>query len=140
MANPSELVMNSRKKIGQTLRETAIYLGKRILPAVLILSILTLISFVITRGLTVLAYSNRIFLVGVSFMMLGGIVIFAQMISSSGKIFFNNDRDPNEIKKILSPNVKSRTEIENRYNVGGQIWLIGFFCILSSILVSLTLG
>jgi hypothetical protein len=116
------------------------YLGKRILPAVLILGFLTLVSFVVTRGLTSLAYSNRIFLVGVSIMALGGIVIFAQMISSSGKIFFNNDRDPNEIKKILNPNVKSRTEIENRYNVGGQIWLIGFFCILISILVSLILG
>jgi hypothetical protein len=140
VANPSELVVNSRKKIGQYLRESFNYLVKNILPAVLVLSLLTLGSFIFTRGLTVLEYSNRIFLVGVAFMVLGGIVIFAQMISSSGKIFFNNDRDPKEIKKILNPDVKSRTEIEYRYNVGGQIWLIGFFCILVSILVSLILG
>jgi hypothetical protein len=140
VANPSELVMVSKKKLSQFIKDTFWYLLKKIIPTVIVLSLLTLLSFIFTRGLSVLEYSNRIFLVGVAVMTLGGIVIFAQMISSSGKIFFNNDRDPKEIKKILNPDVKSRSEIEHRYNAGGQIWLIGFFCILVSILVTLILG
>ncbi len=139
MANPSELVVTTKKKINQWIKDALAYIARRILPTVLVLCILTLLSFAFTRGLTSLEYSNRIFLVGVAFMALGATVIFAQMISSSGKIFFTSDRDPKEIKKILNPDVKSRTEVENRYNTGGQIWLIGFFCILASILVSLLL-
>lgn len=136
MANPSELVNKGKQFSYNAVR----YVGLRIMPAVVVFFVITALSFLFTKGMTPAAFSDRFFLVGMLVMGLGGIVIFAQMISSSGKIFFNNDRDPSEIKKILNPNPKSRGEVEHRYNVGGQIWLVGIVCMIVSALVTSLFG
>ncbi len=83
MANPSELV----NKVKQFSYNAMRYVGLRIMPAVVVFFVITALSFLFTKGLTPTAFSDRFFLVGMLIMALGGVVIFAQMISSSGKIF-----------------------------------------------------
>ncbi len=88
-----------------------------------------------------MAYSNRLFLVGVVFMVLGTAVVFAQMITGrGGDIFFGGNKDRlDKAKKFLNSGLEDRESKEKRYNVGGLLWLIGIFCILASIAVSLIL-
>jgi len=140
VANSSKLVNRSIVAIKKAITQTAYYLGKKILPAVLVVILLTGLSFIFTRGISVVAYSDRLLLAGMLVMLLGGVILFAQMISTSGKVFFTNTRDANEIKNILNPNPKHRAEVEERSNVGAQIWLIGVVCMVFSALVTILFG
>jgi hypothetical protein len=113
---------------------------KILIPGVVVVA-LTALSFLFFGPFSSLAYSNRLFLVGVAFMVMGTAVVFAQMITGRGsEIFFGGNKDRlDKAKKFLNTGLEEREIKEKRYNVGGMLWLIGIFCILASIAVSLIL-
>lgn len=113
------------------IRKSTAYIGMKILLPAIIITVLVGLSFIFFGPFSSLAYSDRMFLTGIAFMVLGTIVIFAQMITTRGmEIFFGNNRDPELIKKTLNILPGSREEVEKRYNVGAQIWFVGLSCMV----------
>ena len=129
-----EKAMVSFKKTGKAL------VTKVLIPC-LVLTALTGLSFIFYGPFSSLAYSNRLFLVGALFMVMGTAVVFAQMITGRGsEIFFGGNKDRiAKAKKFLNTGLEELEIKEKRYNVGAMLWLIGIFCILISIAVSLIL-
>ncbi len=123
--------MVSFKKTGRA------FINKIFIPGLVVIA-LTGLSFLFFGPFSSLAYSNRLFLVGVVFMVIGTAVVFAQMITGRGsEIFFGGNKDRlDRAKKFLNSGLEEREIKEKRYNVGGMLWLLGIFCILASMAVS----
>jgi hypothetical protein len=118
--------------------KTTVNFSKRVLLPALVVTVLVGLSFIFFGPISSLAYSDRLFLVGIGFMALGAVVIFAQMISTRGMdVFFGGKREEKEVKKALNLNPASRIEVEERYNVGAQLWLIGLVCMLIGAIITL---
>jgi hypothetical protein len=117
------------------------FLTKVLLPG-LVITALTGLSFFFYGPFSSLAYSNRLFLIGVVFMVIGTVVVFAQMITGRGSdIFFGGNKDRlGKAKRFLNGSLEEREIKEKRYNVGGVLWLIGIMCILASIAVTLVVS
>jgi hypothetical protein len=125
------------EKIKRTIKDGTLFTAKQILIPVLVITLIVGLSFIFFGPFSSLAYSDRMFYTGLIFMTLGAVVIFAQMITGRGmELFFSNTGFRRDAKRAYDPSPESRQEIEKRYNRGGQIWFIGFGCILAGIIVS----
>jgi hypothetical protein len=125
-------------KIKEFAIKTTVNFSKRVLLPALVVTALVGLSFIFFGPISSLAYSDRLFLVGIGFMALGAMVIFAQMITTRGMdVFFGNKREGKEVKKALNLDPASRIEVEERYNVGAQLWLIGLICMLIGAIITL---
>lgn len=121
-------------------KASRILLLKIVLPGLVLTGLVALV-LAILKAYSTLAFSNTTFLLGIGLMLLGAIVVFSQMITNRGtELFFGGNKERlARAKTILNYGLEDRLPLEKRYNVGAQIWFIGVFCILSSVVISLVL-
>ena len=125
------------EKIKQTVKNGTLFTVKQVLIPVLVITLVVGLSFIFLGPISSLAFSDRMFYTGLIFMTLGAVVIFAQMISGRGmELFFSNTGFRRDSKPTFDSSVESHQEKEKRYDRGGQIWFIGFGCILAGIIIS----
>lgn len=107
----------------------------------LILTGLVALVLIILKAYSKLAFSNYTFLLGIGLMLLGAVVVFAQMITNRGtEIFFGGNKERlARAKALLNYGLEDRLPLEKRYNVGAQIWFIGIVCVVASVVVYLVL-
>jgi len=122
-------------KVGNFLLKALAYLLKKVLLPAVILGILTALSFLFTGKFSVLALSDRFFWVGMAFTILAGILVLFQGMTGRDFGVPTVVRKPAEAKKLLDHNLDIRANMEKRYNIAGQVWLIGMACVGLSALV-----
>lgn len=128
--------MNKTKQMLE--KFTRLVLLRIVVPGLVFTGLVALVLLIL-GAYSILAFSNFTFLLGAGLMALGAIVVFAQMITNRGmELFFGGNKERLErAKKILNYGLEDRLPLEKRYNVGAQIWFIGIFCILASVVVYL---
>ncbi len=110
--------------------------GKYLLLKVLVydLALVALIaaSFLVAGPWSVLAYSDRLFWVGVVVILAGGLVVL--VMTFTGKDDAPVQR-PGESRNVLDRTPSMLSGKDKRYNISTQLWLIGLGCIGFSILM-----
>jgi thiol:disulfide interchange protein len=124
-----------KQKAGEMLLKVLVYLLKKVLLPAIVLSAVVALSFLFTGKFSVLALSDRIFWVGMAVNILAGILVLFQ--GAAGRDFgvAGVVRKPADAKKLLDSNLDIRVKMEKRYNIAGQVWLIGMACVGLSALV-----
>jgi hypothetical protein len=127
--------MQVKKKTSPWFSRFLMYLLKRILVFDFVLVALTAASFLFYGEWSALAYSDRLFLVGVIVIGLGGLAML--IVTFTNKDFGNPGaiRTPQDARNLLENNLEIREGMEKRYNIATQLWLIGLGCIGFSILM-----
>lgn len=110
------------------------YIG-RILLFSLGASVLALLSFIFTGGLTSVSLSDRIFWAGMIFMMGAVVLVIAISSAGLGQGLPNMIRRPEEARDLMEKNLKVREAMEKRYDLCILLWLAGMGCIGISVLV-----
>jgi hypothetical protein len=112
---------------------------KNILLVDLVFSLLVAISFVFTRNFSFLAYSERLFWVGLGITVLAAVVAFSATFAGSKfgvPVFI---RRPEEARKFREHIGDVRKEAVKREDVSIQLFFIGLGCIAISALVQIFL-
>jgi hypothetical protein len=120
------------------LRRALIYI-RNILLVDLGFALLVAISFLFTRGFTFLAYSERIFYTGLGITLIAFVVGLAAGFAGKSFGIPLFIRKPEEAKKMLDNFGEYRELVEQRYDTGIQIFLVGLGCIVVSALVQVFL-
>jgi hypothetical protein len=120
------------------LRKALIYI-RNILLVDLGLSLLVAFSFLFTRGFTVLAYSERIFYTGLVITLIAFVVGLAAGFSGKSFGIPMFIRKPEEAKNLLDNFGEYRDLVEQRYDTGIQIFLVGLGCVVVGALVQVFL-
>jgi len=89
-------------------------------------------SFLVAGPWSVLAYSDRLFWVGVVVILAGGLVVL--VMTFTGKDDAPVQR-PGESRNVLDRTPSMLSGKDKRYNISTQLWLIGLGCIGFSILM-----
>lgn len=132
---------NDMNKAREFLAKTSRMILLHIIVPGLILTGLVALVLIILKAYSKLAFSNYTFLLGIGLMLLGAVVVFAQMITNRGtEIFFGGNKERlARAKALLNYGLEDRLPLEKRYNVGAQIWFIGIVCVVASVVVYLVL-
>ncbi len=104
------------------------------------IGLLVAISLIFTGSLTSVAFSERIFWVGLGVTLIAGMVGFGALFSGRSfgiPVFI---RKPAEAKQLLDKMGEYRAEVEKRNNLSIQIFFVGLGCIAISALVQTLLG
>jgi hypothetical protein len=125
-------------RLKEFLRKALIYI-RNILLADLGFALLVALSFLFTRGFTFLAYSERILYTGLVITMIAFVVGLAAGFAGKGFGIPLLIRKPEEAKKLLDNFVDYRELVEQRYDTGIQIFLVGLGCVVVSALVQVFL-
>jgi hypothetical protein len=110
---------------------------KRVTLIVLAILVAVGASFIFTRGLTFLAYSNRLFWAGIGCVMVGGLVVMSLMNLSHDIGVPSVITKKEDARKFMDSNLELRDKIEKRYDLAAMFWLVGLVCIGISALVQL---
>ena len=97
----------------------------------LALCALAALSFLFTRGFTLITYSERLFYIGLSITLVGGFVAVAVMFIGADTRIRKLDPATHAWDVIL----ERRRLAEKRYDASVQVWLIGALCIVISAIV-----
>lgn len=116
------------------------YLAKKVLVFDLGLMALAALSFVFTGNLTGVAYSERIFWIGLVVFLIAGTIAMAQMVPGRILFFPFNIRRIEDARKFVKETGEFREQAEKRIDLGLQLFLIGLGCLAVSALVQTLLG
>ncbi len=127
-------------KIANTLQKILHYILRRVLVYDLILIVIAALTFIFTGGLTPLAFSERIFWVGLFVFVLAGMMVLSYIVPSRFLLFPYNIRKPEDAKKFVDETPEVFKEKEKRLDVGIQIWLIGAVCLAVAAIIQSVLA
>jgi hypothetical protein len=149
VADPAKLVMNWRpgaaeqsprytrtmERIKQFVSDAIEYVAKKILLYDVGITLLVALTFLITKGFSFSAYSDRMVYAGITIVVTGGLVVLGSY--AAGRDFGVPPviKRPEEARRYQSHHLDIRKAIENRYDVAIQIWLIGMGCVGISALI-----
>ncbi len=97
--------------------------------------VLVALFFLFTGKFTFTAFSERVFYAGLILTMIGGVVGVAAAIGATNlgnPVFI---RKPEEAKKFVDHMPEYRAEVENRYDVAIQVFIMGIGCVAISALI-----
>ena len=124
-----------------TLRKFFKYAIRRVLVYDLALFVIAALTFLITGGLTPLAFSERLFWVGMVVFLLAGMMVLSHIVPTRLLLFPYNIRKPEDAKKFVEDTPKLFREKVKRLDVGIQFWLIGAVCLaVAAVIQSLLAG
>ncbi len=113
---------------------------KNILLVDLAISLLVAVSFLFTKNFSAVAFSERLFWVGLVTTMLAALVAFAAGFAGSKFGIPVIIRRPEEAKRFREHFGEYRQEVVKREDVSIQLFFIGLGCIAISALVQTFLG
>lgn len=96
-----------------------------------ILCLLAGFTFIFTGRLSLIAYSERLFYIGVFVTLVGGFVAVAIMLAGASVRFTK----PEQARQAWDTILERRQIAEKRYDASIQVWLIGAVCIALSALL-----
>ncbi len=129
LENPSR-----SERVRELLKQSLVYLKQIVLSAVGVAALVG-VSFYFTKGYTVKAYSDRLFIVGVM-ITLGGVFVFITMAGTRRRMGLPTlAKNKEEARKIMDRSDELRDKTEKRYDAGSQIWVIGTACMVLSVLL-----
>ena len=105
---------------------------KKVLSFVLGIILVVLVSFLFTQGFSNVALSDRLFIVGMGFAMLGGVVVISR--NMPGRRLPNPEKKP-EPKPEQTPEEAQqelKRKIEKWFSISTCLFLIGLLCVLLS--------
>ena len=137
MAYSSELVItlerikDSLPKVLRTLKWSALI--------DLLITVAVAISFLFTGNFSAVAYSDRLFMMGIAVLGLGMLVVLS--LWGINQDFWMPFRAPKEHDgpKIIQSSAEQREHSEKRYNLSVRIWITGIGCLLLSAITYLIL-
>ncbi len=117
------------------LKGAIIYFFTKVLAGTILICGLVALSFVITKGYSHQAFSDRVVWVGIGMNVVAGIIVMGQM--ATGKEFGVNSmvRSVGEAKRFLEHHLEIRAKIEKRYDAALLVWLVGLACIGAGALI-----
>jgi hypothetical protein len=98
-------------------------------------SLIVAVSFIFGGNFSFLAYSERLFWVGLGITFLAGVVGFSASFAGGKFGIPSVIRRPEEAKRFRTHFFEYRAEVEKRYDLAIQMFLIGLACIGVSALV-----
>jgi hypothetical protein len=130
VADTSQLVINGEdgrmtvgKVIVDLLEDGLRYVFKRLLPSILIISACVAISFLITKGFSITAFSDRLVWVGIGLNVVSLFLLMAQMYSGKDYGLGSMVRSVSEARRLMEHNLEIREKIEKRYEAALLVWL-----------------
>jgi hypothetical protein len=126
------------ERIKQFLLDAIEYIAKKILLYDVGVSLLVALTFLFTKGFSILAYSDRMVYAGITIVVTGGLVILGSVAAGRDYGVPPVIKRLDEAKRYQSHHLDIRKAIEHRYDVAIQIWLIGISCIGISALIQVS--
>jgi hypothetical protein len=124
-----------KKKILLYIRGIGLYLLRKVLVFDLGLVVLVGLSFLVWKGFSAAAYSERMVWTGIGFFLVSGILVMAQ--TSGGRNFGVSGQFTStaHAESMMEWNREIRRDIEDRFDFRFQIFLIGAFALLIGIFI-----
>jgi hypothetical protein len=116
-------------KFGLFIKKTFRYIIRKVLVYDLILLVIAALSFVITGGFSALAFSERLFWVGVIVFLIAGTMALAHMVPARIIMFPYNIRKPEDAKRYFEQMPEHHMKEEKRIDDSIQVWLIALVCL-----------
>jgi hypothetical protein len=124
-----------KAKIGLYLAAFGRFLLRKVLVFDLGVVIIVALSFVIWKGFSLNAFSDRMIYAAIGFFLVSGILVMAQTTGGRNYGVSGQFITPTHAQALTEWNIEIRQDIERRFDFRFQIFLIGIFAFLIGMLI-----